>query len=67
MIIIGEVNIEFAVGHSGWVDQQTIEYVQIGGISLSTIDSGLGSSWESGLNEVLHFGWVGESECRCSL
>ncbi len=51
------------VGNSRWIDEKTIEHIQVGRVTLRAVNCRLDACREGSLDEVLHFCWVGEGEC----
>jgi len=65
--VVSKINFEARVGDSRGVNHQTIEGIEVWGVSLVTENSWLRSSRESCLDEILHFSWVGEGESGIGL
>ena len=61
-VVVGEGDVELAVGHAAGVDEQTVEEVQFGGCLLLAVHGGFGGAPECDLDEALHGGGGGEGE-----
>ena len=60
--VVAEVNFKGVVWHARRVDEEAVEGVKLGAVTLGAVDSRRGLLIEGGLDEGLHCSGVGEGE-----
>jgi len=62
LVIIWKVYCKRAIWHSRWIDQKTIESIQIRASSLRAVNCRFWSTWETCFQEILHLSWAWEGK-----